>query len=274
MLVLPLVAMSAPESDAEGAKDHPSIPRFPGFYIEDASVKDFDSFDFKAGENAKTGEYTSVRREGKIWMIQYQAKESIRPPSRLEVIRNYERAFKQSGGSMLWSDGAIGEATYRQSIGSGERWMELQVSPGGVAMRFVILEVAAMSQKVELSADAMLAAIEQAGFVALNGIEFDTGKASIRKDSESLLNEIFRLLDKNKALKISIQGHTDNIGKPETNLALSRARAAAVQDWLIAKGIAASRLSVSGFGDTKPIADNRTEAGRAKNRRVELVKGK
>ena len=109
-------------------------------------------------------------------------------------------------------------------------------------------------------------------FVALYGINFETGKADILPSSESLLAEIVTLMKQQSGLKLSVEGHTDNVGNAKSNKALSQARAEAVKKWLVGKGIAAGRLSTNGHGAEMPIADNRIEDGRAKNRRVELVK--
>jgi outer membrane protein OmpA-like peptidoglycan-associated protein len=78
------------------------------------------------------------------------------------------------------------------------------------------------------------------------------------------------LLNENPSLKIEISGHTDNVGKPADNLLLSNNRAKAVVNYLISKNIPASRLIANGFGETKPVADNRTEEGKALNRRTEM----
>jgi len=79
-------------------------------------------------------------------------------------------------------------------------------------------------------------------------------------------------MQQHPALKIYVVGHTDNVGAAAANQALSEKRAQSVRDWLTEKGIAASRLTAKGYGASKPVADNTTEEGRAKNRRVELVK--
>jgi outer membrane protein OmpA-like peptidoglycan-associated protein len=81
---------------------------------------------------------------------------------------------------------------------------------------------------------------------------------------------LVQLLKDNPSLKIQISGHTDNVGKPADNLALSNNRSKAVINYLIANGIIAQRLSAKGFGETQPVADNKTEEGRAKNRRTEV----
>ena len=78
------------------------------------------------------------------------------------------------------------------------------------------------------------------------------------------------MLKDNPTVKIEISGHTDNVGKPADNLALSNSRAKSVVNYLISKGIAAQRLVAKGYGETKPMADNKTEEGKAKNRRTEL----
>ncbi len=105
---------------------------------------------------------------------------------------------------------------------------------------------------------------------AMQGIEFETGKAIIKKKSYPLLNQIADLFIENSNYIIEVQGHTDNTGKAEINQYLSEKRAEAVRDYLIAKGVNFQRLSAVGYGSSKPIADNATKAGRAKNRRVEF----
>jgi len=103
-------------------------------------------------------------------------------------------------------------------------------------------------------------------------INFDFNKATIRRDGKPIINQVLKLLKDNPDLKLAINGYTDNVGNQSYNLRLSQERAAAVVAALVAAGISKSRLSSDGFGSGQPIADNSTEKGRAKNRRVELVK--
>ncbi|MEO7922502.1 MAG: OmpA family protein [Chitinophagaceae bacterium] len=104
----------------------------------------------------------------------------------------------------------------------------------------------------------------------LKNIFFDVNKYELKPGSQSELERLVQLLLENPALKIEISGHTDNVGKPADNLLLSNNRAKAVVDWLLKKNIPASRLTVKGYGETKPVADNKTEEGRALNRRTEM----
>jgi outer membrane protein OmpA-like peptidoglycan-associated protein len=124
-----------------------------------------------------------------------------------------------------------------------------------------------------VNAGEMLRSLADSGKIALYGIYFDTDKDSVRPDSQATLQEIAKLLTANRSLRVSVVGHTDNQGKPDYNLDLSRRRAAAVVRELTSKyGVAADRLSSFGCGFYAPVASNDTEDGKAKNRRVELVK--
>jgi outer membrane protein OmpA-like peptidoglycan-associated protein/tetratricopeptide (TPR) repeat protein len=118
--------------------------------------------------------------------------------------------------------------------------------------------------------DIPLQPIEANAMVILKNIFFDVNKYDLKSESKVELDQIVQLMKENITLKIEISGHTDNVGKPSDNLKLSENRAKSVVIYLTAKGIDAKRLSFKGIGDTKPIADNNTEEGRAKNRRTEL----
>ena len=150
----------------------------------------------------------------------------------------------------------------------------MQLELGNHASRYAVhvIDLAAMEQKLEFSASEMADAIKANGFVVLQGILFDTGKSSIKPESESLLAEIVAMISSNKQLKLVVEGHTDNVGDKKANLALSKQRAAAIVSYLTGKGIAGARLQSEGKGDSVPVADNRTDQGRAANRRVELRK--
>lgn len=117
----------------------------------------------------------------------------------------------------------------------------------------------------------MAAVIDKDGFVPLD-IHFATGKAEILPESGPIINEIVSLLKNRPNLRIGVEGHTDNTGNPAANKTLSNARSKAIAEAIAAAGISLNRLEPVGYGQERPIADNRTEEGQAKNRRVELVK--
>jgi len=116
-------------------------------------------------------------------------------------------------------------------------------------------------------------ALSTTGRVTTDGVLFDTGSDHIRPESAPALKEIGDMLAAHADLKVSIEGHTDNVGNGRANMTLSEKRAAAVKAYLVSTlGVSAARLTSKGYGDTKPVADNTTPEGRQKNRRVELVK--
>lgn len=115
-------------------------------------------------------------------------------------------------------------------------------------------------------------ALNESGRVATQGIYFDTGSDRIGPESAPTLKEITAMLKEHGDLKLTIEGHTDNVGNAASNQTLSEKRAAALVDHLVKQGIAASRLEAKGFGASKPAASNDTPEGRQQNRRVELVR--
>ena len=124
-----------------------------------------------------------------------------------------------------------------------------------------------------VNADQMSKSLADSGNVALYGIYFDTDKDTLGPQSQTTLAEIAKLMTAGPQLKLRVVGHTDNQGKADYNLDLSRRRAASVVRELTSKyGVAADRLDSFGAGLYAPVASNDTDEGRAKNRRVELVK--
>ncbi len=106
---------------------------------------------------------------------------------------------------------------------------------------------------------------------ALHGINFRSAKAIITPRSYSILDNVASVMNMNPSYKLKIQGHTDSYGNDDKNMQLSKDRAQAVKNYLVKKGVSASRLTATGFGETKPVASNKTSKGRAENRRVELI---
>lgn len=130
------------------------------------------------------------------------------------------------------------------------------------------VEVRAGTNPNDVSDD--IASIGVGETIQIRNIEFETGKSTITKKSESILNTVLKILNQKPDMELDIVGHTDNTGSREFNMQLSNDRAKSVKDWLVAKGIAESRLTTGGLGPDKPIATNDTVEGRRRNRRVEF----
>lgn len=106
--------------------------------------------------------------------------------------------------------------------------------------------------------------------IVLENVLFETGKANLKPSSHKALNDLVEVMRLKSTMVIEIQGHTDNVGSDEANMKLSQERAETVRKYLLGKGVATSRVQSRGYGATRPVADNSTEAGRAKNRRTQL----
>lgn len=151
-------------------------------------------------------------------------------------------------------------------------WISFSLFDDKNNVNLVVLEEKAMQQTVGLvTSDTMASALKQDGHIALY-LNFDTDSAVLRPDSQPTVEQIVKLLDGDKALVLKVQGHTDTTGDAAHNRALSLARAQSVVETLLAQHVPTNRLSAEGKGPDQPTADNGSEAGRAKNRRVELVR--
>jgi len=151
------------------------------------------------------------------------------------------------------------DSVIRVSLGGGEE--------DAMAVYVTSIRVA------ESETDVLYDALAAKGRWVTRGILFATGKADVQPESRPVLKEIASTLKQHADLKILIEGHTDNVGSSASNLALSDARAAAVKSTLVSDfGVDGSRITTKGLGDTKPSVPNTTSAGRAQNRRVEVVK--
>jgi len=257
------------QQDEPNSKDHPMVSRFPGYYIGGYDAQDFGAFEFRMGDDA------TKRVEGRYWKIDYQLKENGKKGGPIEIGRNYVNLFTKRGGVKISDNVTSGGGTMvvRMPAEGKNIWLQVEITDNGELYSLIVVEEAAMEQKVEFSTMELAKALNDKGSVAIHGILFDTGKATIRPESATAIAPIGELLKTSPVLKLEIQGHTDNVGAAAANLKLSQDRAAAVKAYIVSTfGIAAERLTTAGLGDTKPVGDNTTDAGRASNRRVELVK--
>jgi OmpA-OmpF porin, OOP family len=250
-------AARAQDSDSEGCKDSPLISRYPKAFIESCDHKEFDSANMEIN---KEGEQKGI--EGDVTTLGYTIPEGV---SDLAIYRNMHNALASAGYTFLYE-----ESPYKFTAKKGGQYIAL--SEGGGETQLTLVKVQAMAQVVTADAKSMNDALDSAGHVAVYGIEFATGKADLLPAADAPLQQMLILLKDNAGLKLRVEGHTDNVGARAMNQRLSEQRAAAVVAWLVTHGIAKDRLTAQGFADTKPVEDNSTEEGRAKNRRVELVK--
>lgn len=260
------------QDDAEGCKDHAILTRMPAYFISSCS-NSYNQAEIVTGST--NGEQIRKTIEGNVSAIEYNQKEGNegKLPSWFQIVKNYENALGKIGGKKIFNDGLT--ATFHVTGNNKDIWISIELNSSdadGVnvySFYAKIIEMEAMKQ--EIQASEIFEKLNTEGHISLY-INFETGRSDIKTESQKTIDEIAEMLKNNSSLKVSIEGHTDNVGTPATNKTLSENRAKAVMNALIAKGIDKSRLSAKGWGQDKPISDNATEDGKAKNRRVEIVK--
>lgn len=264
---LPLAFAASDPNDSPGSKDPDLFSRMPGFHIYSYEAIEFDRYEFQVG----SGKTEKV--EGYHTSVVYYANDGITLPGGLQITRNYVNAAKAVGGEAVYEfeDGGTEYSTVRVIKEDKEIWVEVSGANNGM-YNVDMVEKQLMKQNVVANADALTNSINETGRVAVYGIYFDTNKADLKPESEPALAEIVKMLKTDAKLKVYVVGHTDNVGQFAHNIKLSQDRAASVVNALVSgHGIAASRLTPFGDGPTAPVASNKSEEGRAKNRRVELV---
>lgn len=259
------VAFALPQKDNDKCKDSPLFNRMPDSWIHGCDEKSFDAHQFFVAKGKQE------RVEGRKVVIRYYPQADAKTkPSELEILRNFENAVTKLGGKVVYSERS--RSTLQLTQDGKELWVEVTAEFTG-KYGLTIIEKAAMKQTIVADAAAFAGDLKATGHVAVYGIFFDSGKAELKPESTPALEEITKLLGADAALKLWVVGHTDSQGSAESNLDLSRRRADAVIKALTTTHkVAPSRLAPFGAGPYAPVATNDSDEGRAKNRRVELVK--
>ena len=245
--------------------DYRLLGHMPNYAAGTPEKKAFDELGFAVrGEE----EVTEIPAQGVKYVVAYSLKPGAEAASDAEIQENYRAALGLLGAGMLYTDPRTTVARLEQN---GQTiWVRVYSQDSEIEVRAI--EEKPFPATLPPPAAALKSALDKDGRVALS-IGFDGARAALKPEAAKTVAEIVKLLKENPTLKLSIEGHTDDIGPRPANEKLSRDRAAAVLDAIAAGGIARARLSSAGHGPAKPLADNGTSEGRAKNRRLELVKG-
>ena len=257
--------------------EHPVIKPFPGFVFDpgESEHKDFNVYEFPVYD-PKADDTVDKKIKGEYWNLYYEcfdAEGNIREDiSQFEVAENFKRAALEKGGKILYDDAEDGEITFTIPLESGNTlWGHLRVH-WSAQYYITLVEEEAMVQKLTFGAEEIKRKLDEKGHVAIYGIHFDIDKADLKPEAADQLQEMVKLMLAYPDLRIEIEGHTDSTGTPEHNMNLSQRRADTVRNYLLLFGIDEARITTKGYGQTKPVASNDTDDGRALNRRVELVK--
>ncbi len=270
VLVIGLCLFTSPvaiqaQDDAGGCVDSPLLTRLAGCSIAYCSKSDFDAAEVQISLN-KDPRTSHV--EGKIEKLHY----TCTGKSALQVRRNTEQALRTAGYALDFSGYDVPD--HYVTAHRGAQWVAVVAAEmsGDSTYDVTTVLTQAMQQEMTSDASAWAAEISKTGRAEVYGVEFDTGNATLKPESEKVLANVLSLLQAQADWKLRIEGNTDSTGTKAGNQILSQQRANSVVKWLNQNGIALARLTAVGLGDSKPIADNGTVDGRARNRRVELVK--
>lgn len=289
-------------ADIKGSADYPSIGRFKGSEIKFYNVENYGQTVFATGpvKKASDAKKTALTVEGKITRIFYRIPKGV---SALEVFRNFEIKIKDANFETIFSGGPdqINDYNFKykhpvdivrearlgydiyyffgvKTVAGSKIYLSLLTSThsggDGVRVGLIAAETKIMELQM-LDAAKMRLDMTETGHVALYGIYFDYNSAKLQPKSKPTLNEIAKLLTNHPDLRIIVVGHTDYMGGFDYNVNLSKRRAKTVLDALVKDyKITGTRLKSDGVGYLAPAATNLTDAGRALNRRVELVQDK
>jgi outer membrane protein OmpA-like peptidoglycan-associated protein len=262
-----ICSLSFAQEDAKGSKDHPLFNRMPGYRIMRYDDRDFDVFKDFLDEKGK-----KMSVEGHYYYFNYGLNKGEKVASGPQVLRNYMNAVKNAGGSVVYEEGCC-YVYLKLKKHNQITWIRVKAYKEAGSYQVWIIEEAEMEQDIIVDAKSMMSDINSQGRVALYGIYFDFDKSDVKPESDPTLKEISKLLSENPKLKLYVVGHTDNVGDFSYNMKLSQSRAEAVVKTLISKyKVDKNRLTSAGIGPLAPVTTNDTEEGKAKNRRVELIK--
>lgn len=286
--------------DIEGAQDYPLVSRFKGSVIKWYDNKAFDKYYLLELEDNNLRPKVI---EGKITRLQYTADKGH---SIYEIVKSYETALKNAGFSIFLNMNEqngpsdlneklyIAEFDGLNKLGAGSikpdhdgQWAYFEAKGKSQGQEIFIVVYVTNREQPLITFDAIEIAdmdaglvtavkiddgIASSGHVVLDGVFFDTGKATIKHESGAALKNISSYLLKHPDRKFFIVGHTDNEGSFKLNMKLSEDRAKAVADKLISEyGVSKQQLMTYGVANLSPVSSNATGGGRAKNRRVEIV---
>ena len=268
------IAIIHAQDGPDVCKDHPFFNRVPNFIIADCDEL-FGTIPFTVADGG------SLQKEGNVKQIKYSWPDnsSKKAPTLAQLIKSYEGIVSRNGGKKIYAcsnctDDHYG-ATFNLYSNGKTYWIKIAeinfLRSELKSYSLVILATEEEEKDVEDEGGGMYDELDRTGRIALY-INFETGKSIIKPESESIISAIEQVLSDYPTLVISIEGHTDNVGNPASNKTLSLARANAVINALVKNGVDRNRLSAKGWGQEKPVENNQTDEGRARNRRVEIVK--
>jgi outer membrane protein OmpA-like peptidoglycan-associated protein len=261
IFALPLAAQTLPP-DAAGCVDSRLLPKFHGCRIDFCEKKDGDHRDVTIKEDGNGAPLTHSL-DGDSRSLMYECATGTSPKS---IVEDAASALRAAGFEVPYVFADVEGAV---TAHKGDDWVTLD----SASRFYTLIETRVTAPDYESMKDAasMAEALEKYGHIPLYALRFVSGRADLAPEAAVALFELGTMLDDNPEWNIRIEGHTDNLGAKDANLALSRRRANVVAAYLASRGIKHARVEIAGMADSQPLVPNDNEANRAKNRRIEIV---
>jgi len=252
--------------------DCPYFSGIPEFSINSSSDADFDAYNFWNGKKL-------VYVEGQLWSKHYAIKDENTKFSEQQILQFYQEAVKKKGGKILFNGKCEDEdcdekkdfVVFTAQIINGEQELWLEIIPYNDGANYDLIVIDKGELKIIPTAEKIFETLNFEGRMILY-VKFNKEGSEIDAASGAIIEELTRMMNENPTLSITIEAHTDNTLDKMDSYELTEKQANAVKTALIKNGIAENRLKALGFGSTNPIEKNNSDAMRAKNRRIEVVK--
>lgn len=265
--VCALLGLLGASAQAAGFEDCAPVGHLPTYPASAAPERrNYDTAEFMV---LQKDEVQYMKVSGRWCTQAYGPKDPQQDMGSVEITENYLDQLKKLGAQILFKDDSNVVARL-QKPNAAPTW--ISVYGESTNIRVTVVDEKEFKPSIEApKAENLKTALDRDGHVPLY-VNFDFGKATLLPDAQPVVGEVARLMKANPALKLAIEGHTDGVGQHDANVSLSQQRAQAVVAALTKAGVPADHLKAAGYGPDKPIADNNSSEGRAKNRRVELVR--
>ncbi|HWU78102.1 MAG TPA: OmpA family protein [Rhodanobacter sp.] len=254
VVVAKLPTGSLADMQGKGCKAPPwLVKQFDYFKFADCTARAFDSItlDLPGGTKTLAGHFLDVN---------YVLADETQNPVAKYVRKNYVDALEKIGAKLVSDPDDSFQAVLTQSTPQGDLWYIYKHGSGNESS----------TESYSLTSLQIGGPPPKSCTMEVYGVNFDFNQSTIKPESEPVLQQVLALFTADPSYSAEVGGHTDNVGKRAYNMTLSAARAEAVKAWLVAHGVAATRMTTHGYADTVPLVPNTTDENRAKNRRVEL----
>ncbi len=253
--------------DEPGCQDSPLLARFAGCNIIQCGKKESDTLDLQVGATAEGAAQTETA-DGASEKIYYLCPGKLLPAG---IVKQAEASLVKTGGYKLVFTGKDNDEFPILTVSKDDQWIQVSTYTYQNYSAYILTAIK-IAPEPPVTAEGMVDELKTTGRFLLTGVTFADETNELSGDSDKMLAELAAALNKQPEVKVKIDVHTDNLEGPKTSQEITQKRADTVSTWLEKHGVPKDRLVAQGSGSADPVGSNETDDGRAKNRRVEIIK--